>query len=107
MIDVLSYSAGFETVEEVASNLVNEMDKEQEDDFVNELVIGRQHEWRRKLLGLKGEIGAPKKEIYLSSSKLSYNNNYQINRPSPTKTCSPSKYIYMSSNHPTDSLTYN
>lgn len=34
MIDVLSYNAGFETVEEVASNLVNEMDKEQEDEFV-------------------------------------------------------------------------
>ena len=35
MIDVLSYNAGFETVEEVSNNLVNEMEKDQEDAYVN------------------------------------------------------------------------
>lgn len=42
MIDVLSYNAGFETLEEVSSNLVNEMEKDQEDDYVNELLMQKQ-----------------------------------------------------------------
>ncbi len=38
MIDVLSYNAGFETLEEASSNLVNEIEKDQEDTYVNELL---------------------------------------------------------------------
>ena len=46
------------------------------------------------MLGKKDKIDVPTKSVNLSVTKDHI--SYQINNPKPTKTCSPSKYIYMS-----------
>ncbi len=56
MIDSLSYETGFETLEGVSSNLINEMDKEHEDNYMDDMLNNLQSQWRTQLLGNQSVI---------------------------------------------------
>jgi hypothetical protein len=101
-IDSLSYETGFETLEEISSSLVNEMDKNEEDKYVNDMLGNLQSKWKSQLLGCKSD------ELAMSKSKKEMKNdlysgqkvsgiNVELRQPIPTKSCSPSKYpLYIS-----------